>query len=142
MITLHACERLSASISVRQCQANRERGVYACETCAGLGAVVAEIAGQEVEKREPRWKRPHHDYSIKGGESRKRTMRDRAIVADQRLGGALPLEEIDGHESVTIDLCSDEYRQLMARIDACAAENGTTLGDEILCRLSVLERYL
>ena len=38
MISLFECKRLAAKISKASCSSNRQRGVFACEGCPGLGA--------------------------------------------------------------------------------------------------------
>lgn len=40
MINLFRCEPLNASITPKQCQANKQRDVFACDKCEGLGMPV------------------------------------------------------------------------------------------------------
>lgn len=46
-LELFECDRLSAKISQAACDSNKKRGVYACETCFGLG-VSAKIDTEEI----------------------------------------------------------------------------------------------
>ena len=51
-MTLFSCERLSAKISQESCRANKNRGVFACEKCAGLGGEVKiELEGKSMGSR-------------------------------------------------------------------------------------------
>lgn len=141
MIELYACGPLSASITRRQCAINQETHI-SCRGCGGLGALVESVAGDlafPVSRV-----RTSPDYSLSGAK--------RFNVARSELAALLqeeaPVSEA-GIEimaaplrSVCFDVVDIDDLALIGRVEKIACENGTTLGDEILLWLRVMEAEL
>jgi hypothetical protein len=144
MIELCLCGPLSASITQKQCDINRET-VGACRACPGLGAVVESVAGELTPvPKAPLGKTPR-DYSQRGAAGFKRTFRNRSALTpqDRILGACVPvMEDVESPQTITFDVIEADDLEMLRRLERVVNESGTTLGDEIMLRLKFLEEYL
>ena len=141
MIRLYACGPMSASITERQCAINRESHV-SCLRCAGLGELVAEIAGELLPAESLRV-RTIPDFSVKG--SKRRNVALVAAVADS--DHILPEHEVgivvmETVRTISFDVVDIDDLALIGRVERLAYANGSTLGDEILLWLQVMDEGL
>jgi hypothetical protein len=67
MVDLGECKPLNARISTRQCNINRERGLFSCSKCAGLVNAQLVDFKEESMVTEPKPKRGNHYLCIVPG---------------------------------------------------------------------------
>lgn len=142
-IDLYRCAPLSALITQRQCEINRLT-IIGCGRCAGLGGLVETVDGTECEKSAKPGNWASQSISRKGAESRKVTLRRLAAPAEDAVGEYTCIDLVDTPDSfvVTFDGLDPDDLQLLRKIEQIAYEHGSTLGDEIMVRLQVLEAEL
>lgn len=149
MIHLYRCTPMSAAITERQCAINRESHV-SCLRCAGLGELVESIDGESsavvvpvVATAAVAPKKAKTGWGYTGGGTRRASLEE-AATQDRILGGGLPLEVLDAAalRTISFDVVDIDDLALIGRVEKIAYENGSTLGDEILLWLRVMEAEL
>ena len=144
MIELRLCGPLSASITQKQCDINRET-LGACRACLGLGAVVESFAGELAPAAKALKAPAARNHSQRNPASFKRTFRNRNTLTPQEriLGPCVPvMEDVESPQTITFDIIEADDLEMLRRLERVVNETGTTLGDEIMLRLKFLEQYL
>lgn len=131
VIELFSCSPLRAAITQQQCEINR-RSIGSCVRCAGLGELVESVDGAELQS--PRVVVPQEAHKV--------TLKRLATPAEDLVGEYTCIDLVDHPESVTFEVVDPDDIHLLRKIEAVAYEHGSTLGDEIMLRLHVLEAHL
>lgn len=144
MIELFACGPLSASITQAQCAINRESHI-SCRGCGGLGELVESIPGKLAPASVTKGVVPKKTgWGWTGDGSPPATRLGAAVTQDRILGGGVPLEVIEAAElrTISFDVVDVDSLALIGRVEKIACEHGSTLGDEILLWLQVMDEGL